>query len=475
MKYIRSVLTMIAPLLAALLCSCAHIEAEPRQPPLEMPPNFSASGAAEVQQRWWRSFGDEKLTLLVEEALAGNPGLSQALARLRQAQALARQAGAAKVPDISVEGNAARARNIVRSGIAEPSASTANQFGLGLAAAYEVDLWGRIGATERAAVRDAEASRYDLESATTTLIAQVVNIWYALGSLNSQSELIRKQVESSARQLELIELRFRTGQANALDVLQQRGQLAALKALVPQIESSLATTRSRLAVLLGRPPRSNQDLEGEVVTELPPLPNAGVPADLIVNRPDLQSSLARVQAADERVAAAIANRFPALRISASAGYSARETAELFDDWIWSLAGNLIAPLIDGGSRRAESERAAAVVAERIEAYAETALNAIREVEDALVAERKQSELIEKREQQLGIARETLHQALSRYRSGLSDYLSVLRAIESRQSLQRGLIESRQQLLEYRVQLYRALGGDYEESLQTIMKSTENRK
>lgn len=466
---------MLASLLAALLCSCAHIEAERRDAPIEIPESFSASGDDTLASRWWEGFGDRRLDRLIEELLAGNPGLAQAAARLRQAQALARQAGAADTPAMSIEANASRARNVIRQAPAETFVSTGNQFGLGLAASYELDLWGRIGANERAALRDAQASRYDLESATTTLIAQVVNLWYSLGSLESQKRLIAEQIESSARQLELIELRFERGQTDALSVLQQRGQLAALESLLPQTESAIATSRSQLAVLLGRPPLQGDDLAGGDVPELPPLPDPGLPASLIQNRPDLKARLARIQAADERVAAAIANRFPALRISASAGYSAAETAELFDDWIWNLAGNLIAPLIDGGSRRAESERSAAVVGERIGAYTETLLLAIKEVEDALIRERKQSELIESRSRELSIARQTFQQALSRYRKGLSDYLAVLQANQSMQSLERSLIETRRQALEYRVQLCRALGGDYQESLKTIMQSTENNK
>jgi NodT family efflux transporter outer membrane factor (OMF) lipoprotein len=467
----RSLLSICLPIATTLLLSsCAHIARERPEPQIALPDDYGASGGAEsFSARWWESFADPELERLISEALAGNLALSQAAARLEQARALAEQAGADLAPDISLEGGALRARNLIANPQGGRTVTTANQFRLGLAASYEIDLWGRIGALSRAARRDFDASAYELQTAALSLVAQVADLWYAIGSLVEQVALLESQISSGAEQLRLVELRFATGQATALDVYQQRGQVASLNSIRPQLESALAIRRQQLAILLGRPPRSSNDLGGGNPPELAAIPALGLPAELLRQRPDLLAAAERLRAADERVAAAVANRFPSLRLSASAGYSAPELGELFDDWIWQLAGNIVAPLIDGGSRRAQLAAREAALAERIAQYSEIILKALGEVEGALVEERKQAELVVSRARQLEIAEKTLAQALSRYRKGLSDYLAVLQALQSKQELERRLIEDRRQVLQYRIALYRALGGDFSELIDQDMK------
>jgi outer membrane protein TolC len=160
------------------------------------------------------------------------------------------------------------------------------------------------------------------------------------------------------------------------------------------------------------------------------------------------------------VAAALADRLPALRLTASTGYSAAEASDLFDDLLWNIAGNLLGPVLDGGRRRAEAERSRAVARERLARCAEVLLNAMREVEDALINERKLSETLERQTEQHEVSRQTLQQALSRYQRGLSDYLPVLTALAREQSIARALAETRRERLSYRIQLHRSLGGGW---------------
>ncbi len=458
-RVIRSFLAGAVGLM--VFCSCAHIPKEARLPPAVIPEAYEmrVEGRASTNY-WWTSFGDTGLNAIIEEALAGNPGLKQAAARLEQAEALARKAGAARIPQVNAGGSAARGRATAFDMRGNKVSRTSNRFGLNLAASYEIDLWGRVGAIERAAAIDAQASMDDLETAAMTLVARVVETWYYLASLNEQLELLEAQIGSNEKVVHLIELRFKTGQATALDVWQQRGQLAALQTFQPGIESMLVTKRHQLAVLLGRNPQNVADLKPASIPDLPPKPEMGVPADLLENRPDVRSAIERVRAADERVAAAIADRLPSLRLTASAGYSASDAADLLDDWLWNVAGNLLAPIIDGGRRRAEADRAQAVVAERLSRCGEVLLNAMREVEDALVEEQQQVELIRRKTRQYEIAEQTLKQAGSRYRRGLSDYLSVLTALESKQATARALVDARRKLVSFRIQLHRALGGNF---------------
>lgn len=236
--------------------------------------------------------------------------------------------------------------------------------------------------------------------------------------------------------------------------------MAALRTLKPRLEASIITISHQLALLLGRMPNDNKDLKPETLAELPPLPKTGLPADLIENRPDVRAALNRVRAADERVAVAVADRLPALRLTASAGYSNRDAADIFDDLLWNIAGNILAPVLDGGRRKAEADRAEAAMKEQLAVCGTVLLTAMREVEDALVNESKQNETIERQQEQHEAARQTLKYARFRYKSGLTEYLPVMTALNREQTLARIMVDTRQQRLSYRIQLQRALGSSW---------------
>ena len=447
-----------------LLCSCAHSPSTQSEAPVVIPESYAAAvGNGAYPDRWWTSFKDERLNDLVSEALDGNFGLRQVQHRLEQAHAVARKAGAEQVPQVNVGASATRSRSRVTDATGTKTIQVANQFGLDLAASYEIDLWGRVSATKRAAALDAQTARDNLDTAAMTLVAQIAEGWYQLVSLEERLALLRGQIESSEDQVRLLELRFDTGHSTALDVWQQREQLAALRTLSPRLEAAQATTRHQLAVLLGRPPQMTQDFVLSGWPALPQMPDTGVPADLLQKRPDVRAALKAVHAADERVAAALADRLPALRLTASTGYSAAEASDLFDDWLWNIAGNLLGPVLDGGRRRAEAERSRAAARESLARCGEVLLNAMREVEDALVNESKQSEILERQTEQHEISRQTLQQARSRYQRGLSDYLPVLTALAREQSVARALAETRRERFSYRIQLHRSLGGHWMQS------------
>lgn len=409
--------------------------------------------------RWWTSFGDPRLSEWVDRALAGNVPLARAWSRLEQARIAAALAGADARPTLSAEASARRSR-IAPGSLGRPSpAATFNQFTLGFAAAYEVDLWGRVAATVRAAEADLTASRLDLEAAAMTLAAEVAEAWLAICEHSALLALLRTQQQVSADHLRLVEVRFSQGLASALDVYQQRQQASATDALIPPVEARLATARHQIAVLAGLGPGAATDFSGDL-PDLPPLPAAGLPADLLRRRPDVAAAGARFHAADERVAAAIANRLPALRLSGAGGTQAPDFAALLDEWFWNVAGGLTAPILDGGRRRLEVERARAARDEAWHAWRHAMLQALREVEDALELERRQAELIERLWHQREAAARTLNQARASYVNGLIDYLPVLTALDRLQQIDRTLVSARRQRGSYRVQLHRALGGGW---------------
>jgi NodT family efflux transporter outer membrane factor (OMF) lipoprotein len=323
-----------------------------------------------------------------------------------------------------------------------------------------VDLWGRVRATHDAARLLVQVSREEYDAASIMLAGQVTETWLGLLEQKARRRLLTRQIQTLQRYLEMVELRFAHGQSVATDVYAQRRQLAAAEAQIPRLEARREALAHRLAVLLGRPPLALPPLETAALPAPPPIPAGGVPGDLLQRRPDVRAAYYRVQEIDRRVAAAIADRFPALRLTGRLSDQASESANLFQDWVLNLAGNLTAPLLDGGRRRAEVQRQRARLAARLQAYGETILTAVREVEDALSAERRQRQHLARLERQLAATRGTLTVARRRYSDGVGDYLRVLTALERVQQLEQSLLTQRAQLLVDRLTLYKALAGPY---------------
>jgi outer membrane protein TolC len=169
----------------------------------------------------------------------------------------------------------------------------------------------------------------------------------------------------------------------------------------------------------------------------------------------------RLQEADREVAAAVADQFPRISLSAGAETTALEARNLFDNWLADVAANLTAPLLDGGRRRAEVDRTRAVAAERLHDYGRAALAALREVEDALVQETHQARYLASLDQQLDLSAKALAQTRGQYVNGTLDYLRVLAALQSHQDLQRRRLQAAREWVGFRIDLYRALGGGWE--------------
>jgi NodT family efflux transporter outer membrane factor (OMF) lipoprotein len=330
--------------------------------------------------------------------------------------------------------------------------------------AYEVDLWKRLENRRDAADTLAHASREDVDALAMTLASQVAEVWFAIAEQKAQIDLLGEQERIGRTFLELLELRFSLGQATALDVYQQRQQLAATRAQFPLAESLLEVLRNQLAVLMGLAPGSLEDEPRGLLPELPGLPDMGLPAELLQRRPDVRGAHLRILAADHGVGEAVADLLPALRLSAEVGFQGRAVEETFSNMIYQLVAGLAGPVYDRGRRQAEVERRKEVLEERLQGYRQKVLEALQEVEDALVREDRQGAYLLEVAKQIDLSRATLKQAGFRYSNGQSDYLPVLTALQGLQHLERREISSRRQLISHRIQLYRALGGAWTENL-----------
>ena len=465
----RRALLPCALALAAAACASAPPVHHP-DTDLELPARWTAAGDGPPEGRpglpdaWWTDFGDPGLTSVVEQALQANTDLLAASARLEQAAAQARVAGADLVPQLDTGASGTRRKqNFV--GFPIPGrernvlTTRSTSYGVSLNLSWEIDLWGRLGAQAREGLAALQASAADLEAVRLSIAGQTAKAWFALAEARQQVELAARTVESFRRSVELVRRRFEQGVRPSLDLRLARTQLSSAEATLRVRRQQLDAAVRQLEVLVGRYPGGRIQPPEALVALPPPIPS-GLPADLIGRRPDLAAAERRLVAADQRYRAARAALYPRIALTASTGTASNRLRDLVDgDFsVWSILGNLTAPLFRGGRLRAGVDLAAAGIDETLAQYVGTALRAFAEVETALAGETFLAEQEAHLQRTAAEAAAAEQLAEQRYRSGLSDYIDVLESQRRSFEAESALIAARRQRLANRVDLILALGG-----------------
>jgi NodT family efflux transporter outer membrane factor (OMF) lipoprotein len=419
----------------------------------------AASVSGEWPDGWVADFADPGLEVLVEEALRNNLSLQAAMARLDQAVALARIDGADRWPDVSVGGSA---RRQMSNSLDEPLfRNRSDRFGLDAVVSWELDLWGRVRAQARAAGADAMAAEADFAAFRLSLASRVAQAWFTAIEERRQESLALETVTSFESNLTTVEERFRRGLSPALDVRLTRANVASARATHAQQRRLADLAVRQLEVLLGRYPSGNLE-PGEWLVELPTDVPAGLPADLLERRPDVQSSAQRLVSADASLIESKRALLPAIRLTGSYGRASSELENLLEDPfdVWSLVGNITAPVFQGGRLRANVDRSEARREEALANYRDTVLTAFREVESALAGEaflRDQLEAVRTSAKESIGAQEL---AEERYERGLADIITVLESQRRAFTSRSAVLSVQNQLLQNRIQLYLSLGGDF---------------
>jgi len=423
------------------------------------------TATGEPELLWWRTFDDPVLDDLVQEALKNNHDLKAAATRIDAAAALARIAGADRVPQIGASlGGTRQKMNFI--GLPIPgegvSSSTFTSLGLSLDLSWEIDLWGRIKAAEETALADIQAAEADYAGAQLSLAGQTAKIWFALAETRQQVELAERTIRSYHSTVRQVRARFERGLRPALDLRLALSNLHGAESLLERWKINQAALERQLETVLARYP------EGAIGARpsIPPVPDpapAGLPAELVRRRPDLVAVERRLAAADSRVAEARANLYPRFSLSASGGTSSVELTDLLDGdfGVWSVVLNLFQPIFQGGRLRAGVDLADARAREAAEIYIGSALRAYAEVETALETEvllARLEDRIAEASRQSAAARVL---AEDRYNAGLADFLSVLEAQRRDLEAEGRHIEVRRQRLDARVDLHLALGGGFQ--------------
>ncbi len=416
---------------------------------------FSYSGTLLIADKWWLAFEDPSLNRLIDQALGHNFNLLAAYDRLAQARAIAKKSGAELTPQLN--GSFATNQSYIEN---NSGRNTINEFSAGFTASYELDLWGRIRFGLHAAELDEQAAQQDIKIAVISLSAEVTSTWYKLIDQRLQLALLDKQIKVNQDNVNILLTRFRFGQARAADVFQKKQLLQSTIGDKATVLANIKSFEYQLTTLLGQPTNTLELSENPQFPLLPSKPNTGLSSELIQRRPDIKKAYLKVQAADQRIAAAIADRFPKISLSASFNTNTPDLQSLFNNWLATLAGNLVVPLIDGHRRVAEVERQQAIFSETVNQYGAVILTALQEVETALIKEQQQALLVSSLNKQLVLSRQAYQQIQLRYQYGGMDFLRILSAQLSVQTLERSQIHAARELIDFRIDLYKALAGGW---------------
>lgn len=422
------------------------------QPQVNIPEKFSQSGESVLQDKWWQAFKDTNLNDLMDIALNKNFSLKAAWSRLAQANAVATQSSSWLYPQLDANGN------LNRSDGNGPRFNT-TVSSVNLVASYELDLWGKVRSAAQAAQFDVLASQAQVKVAAITLSANLASTWFALVEQRGQLDVLNEQVKINTRVLNLIELRFRQGQSGAADVLRQKQLLEQTVGNITLVKAQIDVLSHQVAILTGREPNVKLPNQ-QMLNETPIIPKTGIPSIVLMQRPDVEAAFHNIQAADLRVAVAIAEQFPNINLSASLNTVADNPSALFSDWFGSIVAQFTAPIFNAGRLAAEVDRTRAVLSEQLANYQDVILTALQEIEDAMSQYNQQVKRIDSIDKQLAISNQVVKHLNARYIQGSTAYLDVMDALISQQSLAREQLTARVNLTNYYINLSVALAGGW---------------
>ena len=457
----------IALVVVVALSGCATTSAM-LEPNVDVPAAYRAdvSGAtAPLTTEWWRTFDSAELAALIDQALQDSPDLAIAMERVRQAEAQVQIVGASLFPELNLGLSSTRRKvdndNAVSTRTTDGTSAT-------LSASYEVDVWGLNASDRRASEASLDATRFDRESVRLTTVSGVANAYFQVLSLRGRLQVARDNLVIAERVLDIVNIRARNGVVSQLDVARQNNAVLSQRAAIPPLELQERQSLAALAILTGRTPQSF-DVQGASVSGLAvPIVAPGLPADLLVRRPDLATAEAQLAAANANLAVARAALLPSLQLTASAGLANTALMSLSNpsSTVYNLGASVLQTIFDGGRLRGQVDVAGSRERELVESYRKVILAALADVEDALVATSRTAEQQALQAQARDEASRALRLAEARYREGADDLLSVLDAQRTLFSAEDQLALTQLARLQASVSLYQALGGGWEMASKT---------
>ncbi len=408
---------------------------------------------------WWQSFGSSTLDDLISQAQRNNDDLGAAVARVREADAQVRIAGAPLFPFLDFGADATRERAQVSGAGPE----TFNVFNPQLTASYELDFWGKNRAARDAARAAALASRYDRQTVALTVVSNVAGYYFQALELRDRIEVARRNFLNGDKILQGLRLQQAAGIATGLDVAQQETTVALLNAAIPPLVQQLRQTVFALAVLLGKTPESIDVDSGALTALTVPQVVEGLPSQLLARRPDVAEAEQQLIAANADITVARASLFPSIALTAGGGYESAALSGLITPYnrVFAVSAGLTQPIFHGGALRGQLEYSKARYAELLSTYHKTVLTAFSNVESALAATQQATEEELRQQDAVNKAQRAYQFAQTQMSAGTVNILNVLNTENALFSAQDVLVQVQYLRLQALVNLFTALGGGWQ--------------
>jgi NodT family efflux transporter outer membrane factor (OMF) lipoprotein len=457
-----------------LLISGCNLGPDYQRPEAEIPVAFRATPATEAEawpsEDWWRGFGSAELNELMEQARAQNLDIAAAIARIRQADAQVRIAGAALLPTVGATANASwqqvgstRGFSGVSRGGSTTSTIDIHSYGFTpLNVAYEVDFWGKNRAARQSAVAGAVFSRFDQQVVALTVLTGVASTWFAALALSDRLLVAQRNLADATQVLAVIRGRLAAGTASALDVAQQEALVNGERAVIPSLRNQMEQQLIGLGILVGRPPEAIAVRPGSLdMISLPPV-SPGLPSSMLTRRPDVAAAEAQLIAQNFNIKVARAAFFPSIQLTGAYGFANAALNTLFGPGgtIVSLVAGLAQPLFDGGLLRGPLEQAKGRYDELLANYRKAVIQAFTDVDNALTAWRFTTEQEALQREAVASAQRAADIARAQMQAGTVDITTVLQAETTLFNAQDNLMQIRLARVQALLSLYKALGGGW---------------
>ena len=473
----------VALLAAALLAGCSlactvgcTVGPGYKRPTAQVPDTWKGEGPWQAaapkdaipKGAWWQIFRDAELDRLERELLQANQSLAAAQDRLSQARAQARIASSAYFPTLSADPSGQRMRlsgnRPLEGGTPPLRPDTENVFTVPFSVSYELDLFGRVRRTLEAANASLQGSAADLENVRLVLTAELAADYFNLRELDREAGVVRQSVEIQQRGLDLVNHRHEGGVANGLEVAQQAALLDSTATQLQLVLQQRAQYEHAIAVLTGKSASAFSMAEAPFDATPPAIPT-GVPSEILERRPDVATSERRMAFENAQVGIAMTAFYPHITLSGSGGWESRDIATLISapSALWSLGGDVLQPIFNGGRNRANLASSRAAYDESVANYRESVLVAFQQVEDGLSGLALLNQAAKTQQAAVADSRRALNLANDRYVGGVTTYLDVITAQSTLLSNERLATQLLGQQMVTSVYLVKALGGAWDAS------------
>ena len=409
---------------------------------------------------WWHGFGSERLDAFIQEAQRSNDDLAAAVARVQEADAQARIAGAPLLPSLDFGANATRERAQVNG----EGPQVFNAFSPELSASYEIDFWGKNRAARNSARATAMASRYDQQTVALTVVSSVASTYFQALEFRDRIEVARQNLANGEEVLKGLQLQLTAGIATGLDVAQQETAVALLDAAIPPLLEQFRQIVNALAVLVGKTPEAVDVDMGSLAELTRPMVVQGLPSQLLMRRPDVAEAEQQLIAANADITVARAALFPSIDLTASGGYASSALTGLISpiNRVYAVTAGLTQPIFHGGALRGQVTFSNARYSELLSGYHKIVITAFSNAENALVAAQQTLEQQSRQQEAVDRARRAFEFAQTQMSAGIVNILTVLNTENALFSAQDELVQVQYLHLQSLVDLFTALGGGWQQ-------------